>query len=51
MITSHTREESQAAVFGYAGINNSSSMYYYDNLDYTMRNADEILAMWEGSGR
>ena len=38
------------AVFGYAGINNSSSMYYYDNLDYTMRNADEILAMWEEAG-
>lgn len=38
------------AVFGYAGINNSSSMFYYDNLDVTMRNADEILAMWAEAG-
>ena len=38
------------AVFGYAGINNSSSMLYYDNLDTTMRNADEILEMWKEAG-
>lgn len=38
------------AVYGYAGINNSSSMYYYDNLDVTMRNADEILTMWTDAG-
>lgn len=38
------------AVFGYAGVGNSSSMLYYDNLDTTMRNADEILAMWQEAG-
>ncbi|MDD2371935.1 MAG: rhodanese-like domain-containing protein [Firmicutes bacterium] len=35
------------AVFGYAGVDNSSSMLYYDNLDTTMRNAYEIEAMWK----
>ena len=38
------------AVFGYAGKKNSSSMSYYRNIDKTMRNADEILAMWEACG-
>lgn len=36
------------AVFGYAGINNSSSMSYYRNIDKTMRNGYEILDMLEG---
>ncbi len=38
------------AVYDYAGINNSSSMLYYRNIDNTMRNPDEILAMWKGAG-
>ena len=38
------------AVYGYAGINNSSSMLYYRNIDNSMRNADEILAMWADAG-
>ena len=38
------------AVYGYAGINNSSSMLYYRNIDNSMRNADEILAMWTDAG-
>ena len=38
------------AVYGYAGVNNSSSMLYYRNIDNTMRNADEILSMWKGAG-
>ena len=38
------------AVFGYAGKVSSSSVCYYRNIDKTMRNADEILAMWEGCG-
>ena len=38
------------AVYGYAGINNSSSMLYYRNIDSTMRNPDEILAMWKDAG-
>ena len=40
----------EGAVFGYAGIGNSSSMAYYRNVDGTMRNAAEILAMWEECG-
>jgi len=38
------------AIYGYAGVGNSSSMLYYDNLDTTMRNGDEILAMWKDAG-
>lgn len=38
------------AVYGFAGINNSSSMLYYRNIDNTMRNPDEILAMWKNAG-
>ena len=38
------------AVYGYAGVDNSSSMLYYDNLDVTMRNGYEILDMWESQG-
>ena len=38
------------AVYGYAGINNSSSMLYYRNIDNSMRNPDEILAMWQSAG-
>lgn len=40
----------EGAVYGYAGVGNSSSMLYYDNLDTTMRNADEILSMWKTAG-
>ncbi len=40
----------EGSVYGYAGVDNSSSMLYYDNLDYTMRNGYEILDMWEGAG-
>lgn len=35
------------AVFGHAGIKNSSSMCFYRNIDKTMRNEDEIQAMWK----
>jgi molybdopterin synthase sulfurtransferase len=38
------------AVYGFAGINNSSSMLYYRNIDNTMRNPDELLAMWKDAG-
>ena len=40
----------EGSVFGYAGINSSSSVYYYRNIDKSMRNADEIVAMWEECG-
>jgi thiosulfate/3-mercaptopyruvate sulfurtransferase len=40
----------EGAVYGFAGINNSSSMFYYRNIDNTMRNPDEILAMWTDAG-
>ena len=36
------------AIFGYAGKKNSYSMEYYRNLDNTMRNAGEILDLWQG---
>ena len=38
------------AVYGHAGVKNSSSMYYYRNVDKTMRNADEIKALWVEDG-
>lgn len=38
------------AVYGHAGVGNSSSMLYYDNVDTTMRDADEILSMWKKDG-
>lgn len=38
------------SVFGYAGKKNAYSMEYYRNPDKTMRNADEILALWKGQG-
>ncbi len=38
------------AVFGYAGKTDSNSLDYFRNIDDTMRNADEILAMWEDGG-
>ncbi|MDD7362544.1 MAG: rhodanese-like domain-containing protein [Peptoniphilus sp.] len=38
------------AIFGYAGKNDSSSMSYYRNLDKTIRNIDEIRAMWDKQG-
>lgn len=37
----------EGAVFGYAGKKNSSSVSYYRNIDKSMRNADEIKAMWD----
>jgi molybdopterin synthase sulfurtransferase len=40
----------EGAVFGYAGVGNSSSMLYYRNLDITMRNGYEIEAMWKKAG-
>lgn len=40
----------EGAVFGYAGVGNSSSMLYYRNLDTTMRNGYEIEAMWKKAG-
>lgn len=38
------------AVYGHAGIKNSSSMYYYRNIDKTMRNAQEIEELWKKDG-
>ena len=38
------------AVFGYAGKKSSSSMSYYRNIDKTMRNGYEILAMLQSCG-
>lgn len=38
------------AIFGYAGKASSSSVSYYRNIDKTMRNADEIRAMWQSCG-
>ena len=38
------------AVFGYAGKTNSNSLDYFRNIDDTMRNADEIIAMWQEGG-
>lgn len=38
------------AKFGYAGKTDSNSLDYYRNIDNTMRNFDEILAMWKEYG-
>jgi len=38
------------AVFGFAGKTDSNSLDYFRNIDNTMRNADEILAMWQNQG-
>ena len=38
------------AVFGYAGKTDSNSLDYLRNIDDTMRNADEIIAMWQEGG-
>lgn len=35
------------AVFGHAGVKNSSSMSYYRNINKTMRNENEIKNLWE----
>ncbi len=35
------------AKYGQPGLKDSSSMYFYRNIDKTMRNADEIKAMWK----
>lgn len=40
----------EGAVYGYAGIDNSSSMLYYRNVDGTMRNGEEIFELWESAG-
>lgn len=37
------------SVFGYAGKTDSYSLDYYRNIDGTMRNKDEILALWAKS--
>lgn len=38
------------AVYGYSGSGTVSSMLYYQNVDVTMRNAEEIKAMWKDAG-
>ncbi|WBW96510.1 rhodanese-like domain-containing protein [Oceanirhabdus sp. W0125-5] len=38
------------AVFGYAGKTDSYSLDYYRNIDKTMRNAKEFIALWEEQG-
>lgn len=38
------------AIFGYAGKSDSNSLDYFRNIDDTMRNADEIIAMWKNEG-
>lgn len=38
------------SVFAYAGTGDSNSLNYYRNIDNTMRNADEISALWDKSG-
>ena len=38
------------SVYGYAGKTDSMSLDYYRNIDNTMKNADEILALWEAAG-
>lgn len=38
------------SVYGYAGVDNSYSMTYFRNIDNTMRNADEFIALWEEQG-
>ena len=38
------------SVFGHAGINNSSSMSFYRNIDTTMRNENEIQELWKKDG-
>lgn len=40
----------EGAIYGSSGVDNSSSMLFYDNLDTTMRNGYEILSMWEELG-
>lgn len=38
------------AVFGYAGKTDANSLDYFRNIDDTMRNADEIKALWTEGG-
>ena len=38
------------AVFGYAGETDSYSLDYFRNIDKTMRNAEEFIALWEEQG-
>ena len=38
------------AVFGYAGKSGAYGMEYFRNPDNTMRNGQEILALWKGQG-
>ena len=38
------------AVFGYAGKTDSNSLDYFRNIDNTMRNFEEIVALWKDAG-
>lgn len=38
------------ALFGYAGKTDANSLDYFRNIDNTMRNFDEVLALWEETG-
>ena len=38
------------AVFGYAGKTDSNSLDYFRNIDNTMRNFEEIIALWKEAG-
>lgn len=40
----------EGAIFGYGGIGDSSSMYYYRNIDKSPRNMAEVEAMWKECG-
>lgn len=40
----------EGAVFGHAGIKSSSSVYYYRNIDKTMRTSSEIFKLFEKDG-
>lgn len=38
------------SVFGYAGKTDANSLDYYRNIDNTMRNFEEIIALWDEQG-
>ncbi|MEN1760442.1 rhodanese-like domain-containing protein [Anoxynatronum sibiricum] len=38
------------AVFGHAGYDDANSLQHFQNVDMTMRNGDEIKALWTGEG-
>ncbi|MDO6356020.1 rhodanese-like domain-containing protein [Caloramator sp. CAR-1] len=46
----HKKGRIPTAVYGYAGIGDSNSLQYYRNIDGTMRNGYEILALWKKAG-